>query len=182
MRIGALTLALVLSACGFHFAGSRPLPAELATVFIDVITPYSVAEPPLESALRGMLQRRGARITGTVTVGTTVVRLSELSESRQVLSLGPDGKALEYRLVTSVNYAIFRDAQPLLAPGSLRVMRDYSYNAEQVLAKEAEEERLREFIQAELAELLMLRVEASLGAARAAKDSGPTVTSGAAPE
>lgn len=165
MRALGLIAALLLSGCGFHLAGSRPLPPELHAVYIDVITPYSVAEPPLEAALQRLLQRRGARIVDNVGPGVTVVRLSGLSEGREVLSLGTDGKALEYQLITSVNYAVFTDAKPLVAPGTLRLTRDYGFNAQQVLAKEAEEERLREFIQGELAELLMLRIEAALAPA-----------------
>lgn len=160
-----LLAVLALSACGFRLAGTRPLPADLQAVYIDVITPYSVAEPPLEAALLRLLQRRGARIVDSAGPGVAVVRLSELSEGREVLSLGADGKALEYQLITSVNYFVFSGDKPLVSPGTLRLTRDYGFNAQQVLAKEAEEERLREFIQAELAELLMLRIEAALAPA-----------------
>jgi LPS-assembly lipoprotein len=44
------------------------------------------------------------------------------------------------------------------------VSRDYFFNAQQVLAKEAEESRLRDYIQNDLAELILLRLEAVLPA------------------
>ena len=50
----------------------------------------------------------------------------------------------------------------MLPHQTLSLSRDYSFNADAVLAKEAEELKLREAIQAELAELMMLRLEASL--------------------
>lgn len=171
-------LTLALSACGFHLAGTRPLPEPLRTVYIEVIVPYQVVQPPLETALRAGLQRRGAEVRGSGGPGTTVIRLSELEETREVLSIGRNGKALEFRLVTRVNYQVFRDSQALVEPGSLRMTRDYSFQPEQVLAKEAEEARLREFIQTEMAELMLLRLEAQLGHAA---PQGPALPDRGAP-
>jgi LPS-assembly lipoprotein len=152
-------IALLVSACGFHLAGTRPLPETLRDVYIEVITPYQVVQPPLESSLRSILQRRGATVRGNAGTGTTVIRLSDLNERREVLSIGVDGKALEYRLVTSVRYAAYAGGRVLAGPDELRLTRDYSFQPAQVLAKEAEEARLREFIQTQLAELMMLRLE-----------------------
>ncbi len=163
LRPLALIATLLLTACGFHLAGTRPLPSPLQTVYIDVVAPYRVVQPPLEAALRAILQRRGAEVRGDRGAGITEIRLTELNESREVLSVGINGKAIEFRLVTSVQYQVFRDGKSLVEPGALRVTRDYSFQPEQVLAKEAEEARLREFIQAEMAELMLLRLEAQLG-------------------
>ncbi|HEY1075977.1 MAG TPA: LPS assembly lipoprotein LptE [Fontimonas sp.] len=157
-----LLAPLLLAACGFHLAGTRPLPQALQAVYIDVIAPYRVVQPPLENSLRTILQRRGADVRGEGGAGVTEIRFTELNESREVLSVGINGKAIEFRLVTSVQYQVFRDGKTLIDPGALRVTRDYSFQPEQVLAKEAEEARLREFIQAEMAELMLLRLEAQL--------------------
>ncbi len=158
LAITVLT-TLALTACGFHLAGTRPLPEPLRDVYIEVITPYQVVQPPLEGSLRSILQRRGATVRGSAGAGTTVIRLSDLNERREVLSIGVDGKALEYRLVTSVRYAAYAGGRILAGPDELRLTRDYSFQPTQVLAKEAEEARLREFIQTQLAELMMLRLE-----------------------
>lgn len=158
-----LLVPLLMTACGFHLAGTRPLPSALLTVYIDVVAPYRVVQPPLETSLRAILQRRGADVRGEQSAGTTEIRLTDLNESREVLSVGIDGKAIEFRLVTSVKYQVFRDGKSLIEPGALRLTRDYSFQPEQVLAKEAEEARLREFIQAEMAELMLLRLDAQLG-------------------
>ena len=158
-----LGFTLVLSACGFRLAGSRALPEALQTVSINVMTPYKVSEPPVEPALRAILQRRGAQIVERGSGSTvTQILLSELNEARETLSIGLDGKAQEFRLVTSVRYQVQRGSQVLVPPDTLYATRDYSFEPQQVLAKEAEEARLREFIQTELAELLLLRLEAQL--------------------
>ena len=160
--IAALLAMSLLTACGFHPAGSRPLPDVLRKVYIDVVVPYRVSEPPLETSLRTRLTRQGATVTKEAASATATIKLTNLKEGRQVLSVGPDGKAIEFLLVTTVDYEVIDGGQVLVTPGSLRVTRDYSFNEEQVLAKEAEEARLREYIQDQLAELLLLKVETQL--------------------
>jgi LPS-assembly lipoprotein len=157
-----LLLTLTLSACGFHLAGNRPLSDDLKKVYVDTITPYKVSEPPVEAQLREILQRRGAAIASEPSSEVTTIRLSKLEESREVLSIGTDGKAIEFRLVTRVHYEVFRGPTTLVTPGDLVATRDYTFDPQQVLAKEVEEQRLREFIQSQLAELLMLRIDAAL--------------------
>lgn len=175
-------LAAVLCGCGFHFAGARPLPDPLASVYIDLVTPYRVSKPPLEAALRTRLLRRGARVTGGVGSAQSVLRLTDLDESRRVLSVDRFGKAVEYELTTRVTFELLHRGQVIVPADLLQVSRDYSFNAQQVLAKEAEEQRLQAFLQDELAELLILRLEALLmQAAKAPPAAAPADAPGATP-
>lgn len=168
MRAAALLLSLALGGCAFHWAGSRPLPELLQWIHVDVVTPYRVSKPPLDGALRNRLLRRGAVVSGTASGARTVLRISDLTESRDVLSVDPFGKAVEYRLTTRVRYQLTEEGAVVVPPATLAVSREYSFNAEQVLAKEAEEARLQSFMQDELAELLLLRLEAALNRPAAA--------------
>ena len=166
LRPAVFFIALaVLSGCGFQLAGTRPLPEPLKTVFIQMDSPYRVDEPPLQTALRRELGRRGAKVEARAENALTHIRLSQLREQRETLSIGSDGKALEYRLVLSVHYEVRRGTQTLVPGNELTVRRDYSFSADQILAKEAEENQLREYIQTEMAELLMLRIDAVLAGA-----------------
>lgn len=180
LRVLGLGLTLSLGACGFHLAGSRPLPEPLSRVHIEVVAPYRVSEPPLEKALRLRLTRRGAVVQPRPGEGATLLRLSELSETRQVLSVGADGKALEFLLVTRVRYELLGGDRVWLPAETLTVSRDYSFSADQILPKEAEEERLRRYLQDELAERLLLRLETALRAMPPA-DSGAESAPDAAP-
>ena len=161
-KLALIGCAALICACGFRLAGYRPLPPLLQMVYLETRLPYTVDEPPVETALRSRLRRRGATVTGSVNAADSVLRLTDLRETREVLSVGPDGKALEFELVTEVSYSVLRDGEVLLPVYTQRVTRDYSFNAQQVLAKEAEEARLRRFIQDELAELILLRLETLL--------------------
>jgi len=168
MRAALAVVVVMLAGCGFHWAGSRPLPPALTSVYIDVVTPYRVSKPPLESALSSRLLRRGARLAGSFGGARTILRVTDLTEARQVLSVDPFGKAVEYTLTARVQYELIEGGTVVLPADTIQVSRDYSFNAQQVLAKEAEEQRLQTFIQDELAELLLLRVEALLAAVPAA--------------
>jgi LPS-assembly lipoprotein len=159
-----LCLGASLAACGFHWAGSRALPPELLSVYIDVVTPYSVSKPPIDGALRSRLLRRGALIAGSADAARTVLRITDLAETREVLSVDPFGKAVEYKLTSKLRYELVAQGRAVLPPDGMQVSRDYSFNAQQVLAKEAEEQRLQAFMQDELAELLLLRLDAMLTA------------------
>ena len=159
---GSLALLLALSACGFHLAGERPLPPALTAVYINLIDPYRVAEPPLESALQKRIEQRGGAVKSKVEEAKSVLRLSDLHERQEVLAVGSDGKAIEYRLITTVRYELDVDGRTLVTPDVLTVSRDYSFSAQQILAKDVEQSRLRDYIQGEMADLLLLRLEAVL--------------------
>lgn len=180
MRTLILLVAALLSACGFHLAGNRSLPDPLKRIYIDYQQRFRVSEPPLVSALRARITRRGGLVTGKLADSSAILRMADLRESREVLSVGPDGKAVEYRLTVSVRYQLIGNEQMLVAPDVLTLSRDYSFNATQVLAKEAEEARLRDYIQDEMADLIMLRVEARLKAPPA-EPAAPAAVPDAAP-
>jgi LPS-assembly lipoprotein len=172
-----LTLCVLLAGCGFHLAGGRALPEPLKRVRIDMVAPYRVSEPPVETSLRTRLTQRGAEVVEDKDGEITVIRLTDLRESREVLSVGADGKALEYELILRLNYDVRTGQQVWVPPTSIEARRDYSFNAQQILPKEQEAERLREYLEDEMAELLLLRIEAAISRA-----APPAAAPGAVPE
>lgn len=158
----------LLASCGFHPVGSRPMPPSLQSVFVELVDPYRVTTPPVEEALKARIARGGGVVKSKADEAETVLRLSDLREAQEVLSIDNDGRAIEYRLLTRVTFEMRKvvdgKAEVLIAPEMQTVSRDYSFSAQQILAKEAEEARLRRYIQDELAERVLLRVEARLSA------------------
>jgi LPS-assembly lipoprotein len=162
LRLAASTLLLALGGCAFHLAGDRPLPPALRSVYIDMAQPYSVGTPPLETSLQSRLTGAGGEVKSHIGDAKTVLRLSHLVETREVLSIGPDGKVNEYRLVTTVTYELHGGGKALIQPETQGVSRSYSFSIDEILGKEAEETRLRNFMQDELAGLILLRIQAEL--------------------
>lgn len=157
-----VAVVALVTACGFQLRGGRALPDALRSVFIEVEQEYRTLEPPIVAALRGALRARGAEVQRKARDAQARLVITRLDEQRQVISVGPDGKAIEYELTTTIAYTVRSGGEVILPQQSLSLSRDYSFNADAVLAKEAEERQLREAMQTELAELMLLRLEASL--------------------
>jgi LPS-assembly lipoprotein len=162
LALPLLLLASTLAGCGFELVGDRPVPPALNSVYIDVVQPYRVGTPPLETALQSKITARGGTVKSHLEDAKSVLRVSNLIETRETLSIGPDGLANEYRLVTSVTYELHSGSQILIAPEQQGVSRSYSFSVNEVLGKEAEEGRLRNYMQDELATLILLRIDAAL--------------------
>lgn len=162
LALPLLLLASTLAGCGFELVGDRPVPPALNSVYIDVVQPYRVGTPPLETALQSKITARGGSVKSHMEDAKSVLRLSNLIETRETLSIGPDGLANEYRLVTSVTYELHSGSQTLIAQEQQGVSRSYSFSVNEVLGKEAEEGRLRNYMQDELATLILLRIDSAL--------------------
>lgn len=153
-----LLLTSLLMGCGFRLQNQGGLPEALQRVELNYVGGVVSSEPPLVRALQAEIERRGGRI-GT---GGTELQLIALSESQQVLSVGADGKALEYLLTTTARFTLNRDGKVIVSPHSLSVSREYSFDNREVLGTEGEANQLREQMQQELADLILLRLESQL--------------------
>src|SRR3546814_19380104 len=86
-----LPLLFVLSACGFHLAGNKPLSDDMKKVYLDTTIPYSVNEPSIEAQLPAILQRRGAEVAKDPSAEVTTIRLSNLRERSEERREGTEG-------------------------------------------------------------------------------------------
>lgn len=165
-RVAALGLLIgLLTACGFQLQGSRDLPVPLQRVFIESDAAYSVEEPPVAVALGARLRRQGASVTGDRGRANSVLVIREVEERSEVLSIDRQGRAIEFDIIVSATYLLrAADGRVLVAPETLTSRRALSFPSEQILPKEAEEARLKEFLQSELAELILLQLLARLDA------------------
>lgn len=156
----AILCAALLAGCGFYLKGNQPLPPELSVVYLQV-PGTDVIQSRLEESLRTMLKRRGAQVVydskapGRLTV-------NKLEEKTRVLSVGPDGKGIEYEIETTVNFDFSVDGKLRVPRDTLVVLRDYSFDETRVLAKEAERKQLQREMHEELANLILLRIDAVL--------------------
>jgi LPS-assembly lipoprotein len=159
----ALLPAMTLAGCGFHLSGDRPLPEELRSVYVEAVDPYKVTAPRVESAIEKRIASRGGQVKSRAADARATLRLSDLKQTQEVLSIGADSKAIEYRLIIRVRYELDSGGKVLVPSDTLSVSRDFSFSAQQILAKEAEQAKLNDYLQDDMAELLLLRLEAGLG-------------------
>jgi hypothetical protein len=65
-------------------------------------------------------------------------------------------------MVQSVAYDLRQNGIVLAGPDTVTVSRDYAFKITQVLATEQEEQELRQYLQQQLANLVLLRIENTL--------------------
>jgi LPS-assembly lipoprotein len=157
MRRGAwLLVPLVLAGCGFHLRGQAPLPAVLATPYIEAADRYS----PLYAALDERLRAAGAQPAADAASASAVIRLHEDDTGRDLLSVTADNKPGEYEVYYAAEFSVTSGATELLARNQVRLTRDYGYDESAVLAKEHEEETLRVALAGEIADQILRRLAA----------------------
>lgn len=157
-RFLVVGLCLLFAGCGFKLQGRGELPAELRVVALEYKASYQVLEPPLLRALQAQVERRGGQIGD---IGSRL-QIAKLEESQQILSVGGDGKALEYLLTTTASFSLFEGGEIRVPPQTLSVNREYNFKAGELLGSEAESLQLREQMQQELADLILIRIESLL--------------------
>lgn len=164
MHRAALTvLALALAAglapvagCGFHLRGQVPLPAVMATPFVDAKDRYS----PLYAALDARLRAAGAKPAPNAASASAVIRLSVDDTGRELLSVTADNKPGEYEVYYSAEFSVSNGPTELLSPKKVKLTREYGYDESAVLAKEHEEESLRVALAEEIADQILRRLAA----------------------
>ena len=169
----ALCLAATLGGCGFALRGSANLP--YASLFIDL---------PANNALGAELARNlragtSTRIVERRSEAQAILQANAENRSKTILSLGSSGAVREFRLKYSFAWRVIdQNGTDIAAPGNLLIERDYSFNDNQVLAKESEEALLYRDMQTDMVQQVMRHLAAASPAAGSA--AGATAPSGSA--
>lgn len=151
----ALLLVLGLASCGFQLRGQAQLPPEFDRVELAGTDVYS----ELGNSLRMLLEANGSQVVAED--GGAVLRILSEDFRRQVTAVGSTGKAREFRLTYRVRFRAERaDGGELVAPDEVRLSRDYAYDEDQVLGRNAAEEDLQRQLTREAAFLILQRLQA----------------------
>jgi LPS-assembly lipoprotein len=149
--IAALALSLALGGCGFRLAGSQRLPAVLAKPYLSVKDPYTDFSREFERELKssGALLQLG-RQDATATIEVT----KDLTEQR-TLSVSARNIPTDYELRYTVTFDVRGPDNEILAPQTITLSRDYSFEENELLAKEHEADILRAQMARDLATMAM---------------------------
>ena len=155
--LAALLLAAIGAAgCGFHLQGRTPLPDAFAYTFIDT----QDEQTDFVQDLRKALLASGAKVIRTQgSSGATIeVHHDELTE--RVLSVSARNIPTEYELTYKVKFSVVSGGKSLIDDEEISATRDFSFDETQLLAKEREQEILREALARDLVALVMRRLAA----------------------
>ncbi|MCC6172183.1 MAG: hypothetical protein IT481_09170 [Gammaproteobacteria bacterium] len=153
-------LPLLLSACGFRLQGRVPLPASLASTWIETEDAQSDFVVDLKRALRAS----GAMLAARREEATAVVRVERDELTESVLSVSGRNLPREVELTYTVRLAVEGQGEgqgqgrTLLPSEEFAVSRDQSFAEEQLLAKEREQEILRAALARDLVGVVMRRL------------------------
>jgi LPS-assembly lipoprotein len=151
VAIAALVSSLALGGCGFRLAGGEHLPAVLAKPYLSVKDPYTDFSREFERELKssGALLQLG-RQDATATIEVT----RDLIEQR-TLAVSSRNIPTDYELRYTVTFDVKGPDDEILAPQTITLSRDYSFEENVLLAKEHEADILRAQMARDLATMAM---------------------------
>jgi LPS-assembly lipoprotein len=152
--VAAFSIVAGLSACGFRLVGSESLPGILARPYLSLKDPYTDFSREFEHQLKSSgatLQVLRANATATIEVTKDLVE-------QRTLSVSALNIPTEYELTYTVTFAVHGAGKELLAPQTLSLSKDYSFEENVLLAKEHEADILRQQMARDLVSIAMRRL------------------------
>jgi LPS-assembly lipoprotein len=143
-----------LSSCGFRLQGAVELPPEVRRIYVataDELTPFAVE-------LREALGRNGATLAPAAGAADAVVRVRSDRTGRRVLSVSARNTPEEFEVFYVVDYSIDRGGQEVVPSQVLELTRSFSFDEADLLAKDREEDILREAMARDIAGLIVRRL------------------------
>ena len=154
--LGALALVASLASCGFQLRGTANYSFDSIHVGAPPALPFTVE---LKRALAG---GGSARVMDVPEGAQVVLDISNLSDDRSVLSLSPGGRAREFVLTKRVAFSLRGAGGEVWLPlDQIVVLRTYTYDDTERLAREIQEQRLLVEMQTDAVAQLVRRLQAA---------------------
>jgi LPS-assembly lipoprotein len=152
--LAALGAVLGLAACGFRLAGSDPLPALLARPYLSLKDPYTDFSREFEHRLKSS----GAKLQSLRANSTAAIEVTRDHVELRTLSVTSKNIPTEYEITYTVTFAVRGADKELLAPQTISLSKDYSFEENALLAKEHEADNLRQQMARDLVSIAMHRL------------------------
>ncbi|MBO9537072.1 LPS assembly lipoprotein LptE [Herbaspirillum sp.] len=164
--LAMLAATLLLAACGFHLRGAADLPFK--TIYLG-FSPNSA----VGVELKRNIEASGAKVVDDQKEAEAVLKVLADTRDKQVLTLNTDGRVREYALFQRFTFSV-TDAKGAVTipPAAITLRRVITYDANQELAKQAEEALLYRDMQSDLVQQILRRLSASKSAI-AAENTDP---------
>ena len=155
VRLLLLATALpFLAACGFQLQTKVELPAEMDRTRLEIQSPYSEFARRLETHL----EQNGVQVV-TALGEAAVLEVPVNSIRKEIQSIGDNARVREYLIRHSVEFRLLNSEGVELMPlQTFEQSRIYSFNAQDILAAEREDEFLRKDLADAMARMVVRRL------------------------
>lgn len=153
-RAGMLTALLLMAGCGFKLQTKVELPPEMQRTRLEILSPYSEFARRLEIHL----EQNGVQVV-TALSGAAVLEVPVNNMRKEIQSIGDNARVREYLIRHTVQFRLIDDKGVELIP--LQVFeqsRVYSFNEQDILAAEREDEFLRKDLSDATARMVVRRL------------------------
>jgi LPS-assembly lipoprotein len=153
---------MLMSACGFHLRGKGQqavVPQELATMSIRS-SDNKIINAPLLEILREVLRQQAKiqLVSASEAQYPQLILNKEKISSRVLTVSGTTGRVTEMMLEYRVSFRLVLDKKELLSSQDIYVQRDYSFDSQNVVAKEREEKYLLKQLRYRAAQQILRRL------------------------
>ena len=149
-----LAAFMLLAGCGFHLQARPELPPQMQRTVLEVQDPNSQFARRLQSHL----EQSGANVvTSTEDAAVLEVPLNEVR--KEIQSIGDNARVREYLVRHTVQFRLLSsDGVELIPMQTFEQSRIYSFNEQDILAAEREDEFLRNDLADSLARMVVRRL------------------------
>ena len=153
--VPAAVVATLLAGCGFQLRGAPPVSSALEPLAVDC---SSQVPETLCRSLREQLGLGNVRLA-PVADADYILRLKNFERDRRASAITAQAAAAEYTLRHSVELEVISaDRVPMVATTRLNTSESYRYDETNVLARQREEETLRQQMDDRLAQQVIFRL------------------------
>jgi len=155
LRLLLLSALFALSAaCGFHLQARPELPPQMQRTVLEVQDPYSQFARRLQSHL----EQSGANVVSS-SEGAAVLEVPLNEVRKEIQSIGDNARVREFLIRHSVQFRLLdSDGTELIPLQTFEQSRIYSFNEQDILAAEREDEFLRNDLADSLARMVVRRL------------------------
>lgn len=137
-----LFISMLVMSCGFHLRGSEDLSSVLPNVNVSGVNPHS-------DLGRELIRSLALANVDVFNETSVILKITKDDFSKRVLSVDSAGRANQYELRYDVSFELLNEVKDkkeiinLMPAQNITERREYLFDADLVLAKENEENRLK---------------------------------------
>jgi LPS-assembly lipoprotein len=154
MRFATVAVLMLLAGCGFHLQGRQPVPEAFNYTYLDT----QDEQTDFVQDLRKALLASGVKVIRTQASSSATVTVHDDELTERILSVSARNIPTEYELTYRVEFSVTANGKTLIEREEVSATRDISFDETRLLAKEREQEILREALARDLVALVMRRI------------------------